>query len=106
MRGRIAGMDPNPYEPPQQAEPQSKPRKAFRLAAGALIAAFLTPIAVVVTFMASCQATDRLISADAGSGQPMSIPGAIFLASGPPLLVLIGMIALVIWLARRSGKPA
>jgi uncharacterized membrane protein len=93
-------MEPNPYESPKQPQPANNSKA--KLAVGAVIIAILTPIAIYAAFVASCNATDRQITAGAKAGNPVSVPGAIVLCFAPPLGVLISMLAFAWWLYRKS----
>ena len=104
MRGRMGGMDENPYKPPQEQEPLTTGKVAKRgLGVGAII--LLTPVAVAIAFGATCAA------AYAVSPLVVAMPAAAQVITSAVIVlfvVLPGMVltAMIRWAMRthRRGR--
>lgn len=100
-------MEPNPYEPPREPEPLTTGKVLKRgLGVGTII--LLTPLAVAITFGASCAATYAVLDLPAinkaGLGTVIVAGFAVFLT--PPVAVLIAMISWAIRSHHRNKPPA
>ena len=90
--------EPNPYEPPQSAEPL-KPAQVVKRAVGLGAILLLTPPAWLITLGIAC---------GAGRFAPRFLtlgPPGMFVMLVLPLIVLAGMMAWAVWTVKRDPCP-